>query len=339
MKLSIVDQSPVPSGSTPADALQNSIDLARFAEGLRYSRYWVAEHHSTPSFAGSAPEVLIARLAAETSRIRVGSGAVLLPHYSPMKVVETFRVLHALYPGRIDLGIGRAPGGNGLDAYALQRFHSVEEREDDFPMQLAELLAFLHKTFPPQHPFSRIDVSPDMPGAPEVWLLGSSGWSADAAAQLGLPYAAAHFINPDTTRRSIEHYYAHFRPSDYLAAPLALIAAGAICAETEAEAERLAASQRLRRILRDRGEREYGPVPSPEEALARFGGLSIPAPHDDSEWPRIFVGSVEKVAEDLDGVARALNLEELMLITVVHDHAARKRSYELLAKAFLSEPE
>jgi luciferase family oxidoreductase group 1 len=334
MRLSIVDQSPVPAGFTPADALLNSIELARYAERLGYSRYWVAEHHATPAFAGSAPEVLIGRIAAETNRIRVGSGAVLLPHYSPLKVVESFRVLHALYPDRIDLGIGRAPGGNALDAYALQRHHSVQERPDDFPMQLAELLAFLHGGFPAEHAFSRIKVSPAMPGAPELWLLGSSGWSADAAAQLGLPYAAAHFINPETTRASIEHYYESFQPSPYLEAPLALVATGAICAETDAEAEHLAASQRLRRILRDRGENESGPIPTPEEALARYGGGRIPAPSDESEWPRVFVGSIERVQEELEGMTRELKLEELMVITVVHDHEARKRSYALLAEAF-----
>ncbi|MPZ50604.1 MAG: MsnO8 family LLM class oxidoreductase, partial [Dehalococcoidia bacterium] len=168
MKLSIVDQSPIPAGSTAADALNNSIDLARHAEALGYHRYWLAEHHATESFAGSAPEIMIARVAAETSSIRVGSGAVLLPHYAPLKVVEQFRVLHALYPDRIDLGIGRAPGGSGLDAYALRRQRANEVMTDDFGQQLPELLAFLHGLFPEKHAFSNVHVSPAMPGAPEV---------------------------------------------------------------------------------------------------------------------------------------------------------------------------
>jgi len=335
VKLSVVDQSPVPSGFTPADALRNTIDLARYCESLGYTRYWLAEHHATLSFAGSAPEIMIASVAAETSRIRVGSGAVLLPHYAPLKVVEQFRVLHALYPNRIDLGIGRAPGGSGLDAYALRRHRGNEVMTDDFGQQLPELLAFLHSKFPAEHAFSNVHVSPAMPGAPELWLLGSSGWSASAAAQLGLPYAAAHFINPAATRRSIEYYYEDFQPSEYLDAPQALIAIGAICAESDAEAQRLYASQRLRRILRDQGER--GPIPSPEEAIARLGETQEVPAAGDGEWPRIVVGSAEHVHEQLSRIADELKLEELMLITVVHDHEARKRSYQLLAEAFTLE--
>ncbi len=200
MKLSIIDQCPVPAGFTTADAFRNTIELARLADRLGFERYWIAEHHATGAFASPAPEVLIARVGAETSHIRVGSGGVMLPHYSPMKVAETFRVLHALYPGRIDLGIGRAPGGSPLDSFALRRDRSAQPTEDDFPKQLLELIAFLHGGFRPDHAFSRIELSPAMPGAPEVWLLGSSMWSAAAAAQLGLPYAFAHFIDPTHTR-------------------------------------------------------------------------------------------------------------------------------------------
>jgi luciferase family oxidoreductase group 1 len=279
---------------------------------------------------------MIEAVAAATARIRVGSGAVLLPHYSPLKVVETFRVLHALHPDRIDLGIGRAPGGSGLDAYALQRHRPTEGgRADDFPQQLAELLAFLYEKFPESHPFSRIHVSPAMAGAPELWLLGSSGWSADAASQVGLPYAAAHFINPDTTRKSIEHYYTHFQPSPFLEAPRALVCIGAIAADTEAEAQRLYASQRLRRLLRDRGSGESGPIPTPEEAIERLAAEGDPPGRaDTAEWPRVVVGSIGQVHETLSHLASELKLDELMIITVVHSHEARKRSYELLAQAF-----
>ncbi len=278
---------------------------------------------------------MIALVAEATQRIRVGSGAVLLPHYAPLKVVETFSVLHALFPDRIDLGLGRAPGGSGLDAYALQRQRDAAEK-DDFAQQLLELLAFFNQSFPEQHPFSKIAVSPNTPGLPEIWLLGSSGWSADAAAQLGLPYAAAHFINPETTRKSVEHYLRHFKPSQYLSEPQALVAPGAICAETEEEAQRLYASQRLRRVLRDLGAR--GPIPTPEVALERLAGNTAQA-LGDGEWPRIFVGSVEQVHEGLDKMGRELGIDELMLITVVHDHEARKHSYELLAGAFDLTPE
>src|SRR5437899_3709556 len=174
LRLSVVDQSPVSAGSTASGALHNTIDLARLTERLGYTRYWIAEHHAMQSLASPAPEVLIARVAAETSSMRVGSGGVLLPHYSPLKVAETFRMLHALYPGRIDLGVGRAPGGSPLETYALQRYRGQQLSSDDFPQQMLELLAFLNRDFPAKHPFSRLTVSPDMPGCPEIWLLGSS---------------------------------------------------------------------------------------------------------------------------------------------------------------------
>jgi luciferase family oxidoreductase group 1 len=185
MKLSIIDQSPVPAGFTPADALQNTIELARLADRLGYERYWIAEHHAIEALASPAPEVLIARVGAETSGIRVGSGGVMLPHYSPLKVAECFRMLHALYPGRIDLGIGRAPGGTPLETYALMRDRNQRPEADDFPQQLAELRAFLNRSFPEKHPFNRINVSPAMPGAPAIWLLGSSMWSGGGGGEVG----------------------------------------------------------------------------------------------------------------------------------------------------------
>lgn len=333
MRLSVVDQSPIPAGFTSADALHNSIDLARFTERLGYTRFWIAEHHATEALASPAPEILITRVAAETSRIRVGSGGVLLPHYSALKVAETFRMLHALYPGRIDLGVGRAPGSGRLEAYALQRDRDAPAEVDDFPQKLVEMLAFLNQSFAPDHPFSRIKVSPAMPGGPEVWLLGSSGWSADAAAQLSLPYAAAHFIGPSVTRRSIETYRQAYRPSEARPEPEAIIAIGAICADTEAEAQRLYSSQRLRRLLRDQGD-DRGPIPTPEDAIARLAELPDASPRAEGEWPRIVVGDVEQVRDRLTQMAAALQVEELMIITVVHDHEARKRSYALLADAF-----
>jgi len=333
MRLSVLDQSPVSSGSTAADALQHTIELARRADRLGYARYWIAEHHATETLASPAPEVLIARLGAETERIRVGSGGVMLPHYSPLKVAEQFRMLHALYADRIDLGIGRAPGGSPLEAFALRRERLEGPMPDDFPDQLVELLGFLHHEFAPRHPFSRIRVSPEMPGCPEVWLLGSSLWSASVAAQLGLPYAFAHFIAPEPTRAAIEHYREHFTPSAYLSAPRAIVALGAICAETDGEAERLAASVRLmgRRLRRG----DLRPVPTIEEAqreLAVQGDAGEVL--EAGEWPRHIVGSAPVLREKLERIATALGLEELMVVTIVHDHAARLRSYELLAQAF-----
>ena len=333
MKLSVVDQAPLPAGFTAADALRNSIDLARYTESLGYTRYWVAEHHSTGSLASPAPEILIARLGAETSTIRIGSGGVLLPHYSPLKVAETFRMLHALYPDRVDLGLGRAPGGTRLDAYALRTRQN--DGDEDYARQLVELMAFLKRSeFPPEHPFGKITVTPDMPGGPEPWLLGSSGWSADAAGQLGLPYAAAHFINPVPTRRSVEHFRESWRSNGHEGEPKLLLAVGAIAAETEAEAQYHYASQRLRRLLRDRGEWDNGPIPTPEDALTRLGESPPALTADGSEWPRMFVGSVEQVHKGLSEMAEALEIDELMLITVVHSHEARRRSYAFLAQAF-----
>jgi len=331
MRLSIIDQSPVPAGLTAADAMRNTIELARVADRLGYERYWIAEHHATRAFASSAPEVLMARVAAETSGIRVGSGAVLLPHYSPFKVAETFRVLHALYPDRIDLGIGRAPGGGPLETFALRRDRG-REFPDDFPDQLVELLAFLRCSFPADHPFSRIEVTPDMPGAPEVWLLGSSPWSANAAAQLGLPYAFAHFINPEPTRAAIDYYREHVAAVNASAASRTILSLGAICAETEAEAHRLYASLRLRRLLRHTGDR--GPIPTPEDASARLEGTDDAPSDDDGEWPRYVVGTPEHVHGQLTGIAAELRVDELMVLTVVHDHQARLRSYRLLAEGF-----
>jgi len=331
VKLSIVDQSPVSSGSTAADALQNSIELAKLADRLGYERFWIAEHHAMETLASPAPEILMTRVAAETHSIRIGSGAVLLPHYSPLKVVEAFRMLHALYPNRIDLGVGRAPGGSPLEAFALQRERKEQKRPDDFKEQLEELLAFLHNSFPAGHPFSRIRVAPETPGAPDVWLLGSSSWSAVTAAQLGLPYAFAHFIDPEPTRVALQEYRLRFRPSAHSARPQALVALGVLCAETQEEADRLFLSSRL--LLRRIRQGDRRPVPSPKEAAHELGSSPDPLFPGPGEWPRYIVGTPERVADRLHDMARELHLDEIMTVTIVHDHRARLRSYELLAQA------
>lgn len=336
MKLSVVDQSPVSSGHTTAEALRNTIELARLADELGYCRYWIAEHHATAAFASPAPEVLIARVAAETSAIRVGSGGVMLPHYSPMKVVEQFKVLHALYPDRIDLGVGRAPGGSPLDSFALRRDRDHQPTEDDFPRQLIELLAFMNHGFRSDHPFSRIDLSPEMPGGPEVWMLGSSMWSAAAAAQVGLPYAFAHFIDPVPTRQAIEYYRSHFKPSERLDQPVVVLALGAIAADTEEEAKRLFSSVRVfgRRIRQ--GIRTQ--IPPVEEALRELENKNGPDRPDNGEWPRIMIGEANDVRDRLIDMASVLGAEEVMIVTITHDHRARLHSYHLLANAFGLKP-
>jgi luciferase family oxidoreductase group 1 len=330
VKLSVLDQSPVSTGTTPAQALQNSIELAKLADRLGYTRYWIAEHHGMPALASPAPEILITRIAAETERIRIGSGGILLPHYAPYKIAEQFRMLHALYPGRVDLGLGRAPGGSPIESWALRR--DVNRlTADDFPERLNELLAFLHGEFDPKHRFARLTVSPEMPGGPEVWLLGSSMWSANAAAEFGLPYAFAHFIDPEPTRAAIEHYREHFKPSDYLAEPRAIVCLGVLCADTQDEAERLLLTARaFRRRIRQGDTR---PLPSVEEAMVELGPEATVASrsHTESEWPRYLSGDPSSVRTQMESIASALQLDELMILTIVHSHEARMRSYELVA--------
>jgi luciferase family oxidoreductase group 1 len=319
MLLSVLDQTPVSDGSSGPEALQNTLDLARTADGLGYHRYWLAEHHGL-SLAGPSPEVLIGPVAAATERIRVGSGGVMLPHYSPFKVAENFSLLAGLYPGRIDLAIGRASGTDPLTTYALQRDRR-EVAPDDFPQQLAELLAHYDGTFPADHPFARLGRS--LPGGeerPEIWLLGSSAQSAVWAAQLGLPYAFADFINP----RGAE-IVASYRQR--AAEPRTAIGVWAICAETDAEAERLATSIAMSFAMLRQG-RPIA-VPTPERAsryLAQHG--------DPASGRRRIVGSPETVRAGIEAVAAEYGTDEVILVTITHDHAARRRSYELIADAF-----
>ncbi len=335
MKLSVVDQSPVSTGMTPAQALRNTIDLAHHCDRLGYHRYWIAEHHGMEVIATSAPEVMIAMVAEATRAIRVGSGAVLLPHYAPYKVAETFRTLNALFPGRIDLGLGRAPGGEALEAFALRRTRDTAAFEvDDFPNQLLELLAFLRGDFPEDHPFARLHVTPAAPGEPEVWLLGSSAWSASAAAQLALPYAFAHFINPGGTRLCLGRYRSQFVPSARMVMPKALAAVGVVCAETDTAAERIAATYRAMGRRVRLGIR--APLPTPEAALAELAG--DPAPPEEGPWPRVVAGGPASVRDQLERMASELDIAEIMAVTITHDHADRVRSYELLAEAFALTP-
>jgi luciferase family oxidoreductase group 1 len=320
--MSVLDQSPVPEGSTGSAALQNSLDLARLADDLGYTRYWLSEHHGGPSLAGPSPEALIGPIAASTSRIRVGSGGVMLPHYSPLKVAETFSLLAGLFPGRIDLGVGRASGTDPLTTFALQRDRS-RAMPDDFPQQLAELLAYLTDTMPDDHPFARLAGSlPGRPERPEVWLLGSSPQSGLWAAELGLPYAFADFINPrgaeiaqDYRRRVIEAG----------GEPRLIVCSWIVCAETGEEARRLAASSTLL------GRGRLIEVPPPDKAL-RF--LEHEGLEGDVGGRRWIVGTPDSVREQVEALARDYGADEVMAVTITYDHSARRRSYELLADAF-----
>ncbi len=329
LRLSVLDQSPIPDGSSASAAFAATIALARLADRLGYERYWLAEHHNTQGLAGSSPEVLIARVAAETSRIRVGSGGVMLSHYSPLKVAESFRVLHALYPGRIDLGVGRAPGSDQLTAAVLAqgRIQPIER----FGQQLQDLAGFLYDALPPEHPYHNVHATPRGPGAPEMWLLGSGGDSAAYAAVLGLGYSYAHFINPNVAEESLRTYRQHFRPLFELDAPRASMAVRVVCADTAAEARRIASSFALQRLRMEQG--RLGRVPSVQEALVY--------PYSEAELARVeailaqgFVGNPEQVKTRLTELATALEIDELVVVTITHDPLARRRSYELLAEAF-----
>jgi luciferase family oxidoreductase group 1 len=319
MLLSVLDQTPVSEGSTGPQALQNTLDLARAADRLGYHRYWLAEHHGL-SLAGPSPEVLIGPVASATERIRVGSGGVMLPHYSPYKVAENFSLLSGLYPNRIDLALGRASGTDPLTTYALQRDRR-EVAPDDFPQQLAELLAHYDGTFPPDHPFARLGRS--LPGGderPEIWLLGSSAQSAVWAAQLNLPYAFADFINP----RGAE-IVASYR--ERAQSPRTMIGVWAICAGTDAEAERLASSIAMSFAMLRQG--RPIPVPPPDRALRYLEQHGDP----NQGGRRRIVGSPETVRAGLEAVAAEYGADEVIIVTITHDHAARRRSYELIAEA------
>ncbi len=336
LRLSVLDQAPVAAGTTAGECLQRSIDLARHVDALGYTRFWMSEHHAMETLACTAPEIMLARIGAETRRIRIGSGGIMLPHYTPLKVAETFRTLHALYPGRVDLGIGRAPGGGPVEALALRRDRKAA-MQDDFPDQVAELLAFLGHSFLDGHPFARIRVSPDMPGGPDVWMLGSSMWSASAAAEFGLPYAFAHFFSPVHTRSAIEAYQRSFTRSGERNASEATVAVGVICAETQEEAEYLQSSVRLLQRRIRQGDRR--PIASPEEALRElklYGETSAAALRaaEEGEWPRYFAGTPGQVKAELEAMSEALGISEVIVNTITWDHAARLRSYELLAGVF-----
>src|SRR3954453_15339717 len=323
-RLSVLDQSPISEGSTGADALHNSIDLARLADGLGYQRYWVAEHHGTPMLACASPEVLIGPIAAATKRIRVGSGGVMLPHYSPLKVAENFSILSALYPGRIDLALGRAPGTDQLTMFALQRDRR-QGSPDASPEQLTELLGYLEESLPANHPFARLAALPGRPHKPEVWLLGSSPQSAIWAAELGLPYAFADFINPAGAGIAAE-YRRRFAPSERLSAPKLAVGVMSICADTDEEAEHLAASGRMSFSLLRQG--RLIPVPPVDKAL-RY----LETREKKSAGRRAVIGSPETVKASLEDVAAEYEADELIVVTITYEHEARRRSYELIAEA------
>ena len=329
MRLSVLDQAPISEGSTGAQALRNSLDLARFTEQLGYVRYWVAEHHGTPALACASPEALIGPIAAATKTMRVGSGGVMLPHYSPLKVAETFSMLAGLHPGRIDLGIGRAAGTDPVTTFALQRDRR-QAGPDDFPAQLFELQGYLNDELPQDHPFARLARLPGLPEVPDLWLLGSSPQSGIWAAELGLPYAFADFIAPHGAE-IVEAYRRDFTASARNASPQVIVAVWALCAETDEEAKRLAASSRMMFTLFFRG--QLIAIPPVEKAL-RFLADEPPAEDPFRMRRRAIIGSPETVRRGIEEAAAEYGADEVMVVTITYEHEARRRSYELIAEAF-----
>jgi luciferase family oxidoreductase group 1 len=333
MPLSVLDLSPVPTGTRPSQALHETLELARTAEAAGYHRYWLAEHHNIPSVVSSSPEVMIAAVAAATSTIRVGSGGIMLPNHSPLKVAETFRVLGGLYPDRIDLGIGRAPGTDQRTALALRRSREALSA-DDFPEQYNELRAYA-EGFPAGHPFAPISAQPDDVPLPPVWILGSSAYGGQAAAALGTGFAyAGHFGTLDPAG-VIRTYREMFQPSPEQSQPHAILALAAIVAETEERAQALGRANELS-MLRLRSGRP-GPLPSPEEAAAYPWSEGERAAVE--EWSGLVsVGTADQVAADLARRAGSAGADELIITTNIHDPAERRASYTLLANAWNLKP-
>ncbi len=326
LKLSVLDLSPVSSGMTAAQAIHNTLDLARHAEGLGFHRYWLAEHHNMPGVAGSSPEILIGQVARETTKLRVGSGGIMLPNHAPLQVAESFQTLEALFPGRIDLGIGRAPGSDPRTALALRRSGETTE----LPGQLADLFAFAGGQFPAGHPFQSVAAVPFGVPLPPVWLLGSSDYSAQVAAALGLGFAFAHHINPYGAEEAMSLYRANFEPSEHLSEPEALVTASVICADTDAEAEELAASFDLAWLRLYAGRPSV--FPSPEEAR-QYPYTAAERAQIQATRARLILGSPPSVRAKLCALAGRTEATEIMATTFVHDHEARKHSYSLLAEA------
>ncbi|MFB6140772.1 MAG: LLM class flavin-dependent oxidoreductase [Halosimplex sp.] len=335
MDLSVVDLSPVPEGGTATDAYANTVDVARQAERLGYERVWVAEHHGRASrIAGTTPEVLLGHLAAETEEIRLGSGAVLLNHYSPLKVAEQFGALDALAPGRVDAGLGRANESPAVDR-ALGTERRVRNPDEDHSEKIEAVASHLYGDFPDDHPYSDIEIPGSSDGPADPWVLGSSPSSAAIAAELGLPYCFAAFIRPQFATRSFEEYYDRFEPGPVpggVDEPRGMIAVNAVCAETDRQAARLrAVAEAVFRRMR-RG--EVGSTPSVEEAIDELGGVPEPTPStlDADEWPRAVSGSPETLAGLLERLADRIGVDEVMIQHAVPDHEDALRSHALLAE-------
>jgi luciferase family oxidoreductase group 1 len=328
--LSVLDLSPVATGMSGPQALRNTLDLAKLCDGLGYVRYWVAEHHNMPAIASSAPDIMIGQIAAVTQNMRVGSGGVMLPNHAPLMVAERFKILEALFPGRIDLGLGRAPGTDQATSYALRRRQGINE-EDDFLERFQELMLLETRGFPAGHPFHNVRAMPADVALPPIYLLGSSDYSAQLAGQIGAAFAFAHHFASFPADEAMRLYRASFKPSVSHKVPLAILGTQVMVADTDEEAERLALTFDLNTVRRAKG--EMLPLASPEEAAA-FDYTPVDRARIAQGRNRIAVGSPETVRAKLMPLIEATKADELMVTSMIFDHTARRRSYELLAQAF-----
>ena len=329
-RLSVLDQSPIRNGVTAADAVRETVELARLADRPGYHRYWLAEHHSSGGLAGSTPEILVGHVAAETKAIRVGSGGVMLSHYSALKVAENFRMLETLHPGRIDLGIGRAPGSDQLTSMALAHGPGALGI-DQFPAQVRDVIGYLDGALPAEHPFARVTAMPIGPTSPEIWLLGSSDQSAAIAAHFGCAFSFAHFIVDRGGDMVMQGYREHFRQTSAGAEPVGSIGVFVICADTDEEAQRLRQSRDLWLLRLYRGETQ--PVPTVEEAQ-NYPYTERERTIVEDNRGRTIAGAPDQVRARLDELGRLYDIDEFVVVTICDRLEARSRSYELLAEVF-----
>ena len=331
MKLSILDQSPISVGKTAHEAIQATLDLAEAADDWGYTRYWLAEHHSSGTLADASPEILLAAMSSRTKNIRIGSGGVMLSHYSPFKVAEVFRMLEALAPGRIDMGIGRAPGSDQIASFALQAGLNAQPIEK-YPQQVYDLMRYLSESFPDDHPFGKLRAMPAAPSWAAPWLLSSSMGSASIAARLGMPLSFAHFIAQDGGPECVKWYRDNFEPSEWFDKPRVNIGISAITADSAERAHDLATCRHVMRLMRNKGQEMKG-IPSVEDINA-MNFTDDDKKFIEQQRAKSIEGDPATVKAKIDSLAAQYETDEVIVLTITHDYAERQRSYELLAKEY-----
>lgn len=331
LKLSILDQSPISVGKTAYEAVRATLDLAEAADKWGYTRYWLAEHHSSGTLADASPEILLAAMSSRTKNIRIGSGGVMLSHYSPFKVAEVFRMLEALAPGRVDMGLGRAPGSDQMASYALQAGPNSFPIEK-YPQQVYDLMRYLSETFPDDHPFSNLRAMPAAPSWAVPWLLSSSMGSVSIAAKLGLPLSFAHFIAEDGGPEYVEWYRDNFEPSEWFDKPRVNIGISAMTADTAERARDLGTCRHFMRLMRNKGQEMKG-IPSVDQIKAmNFSGTD--EDFIEQQRAKSVEGDPETVKGKIEGLAAQYQTDDVIVLTITHDYAERQRSYQLLAETF-----